>query len=364
MMTADQKKIKSCSLGNRILEVPVIQGGMGVGISLGGLAGAVMREGGMGVISAADPGFDEPDYYTNALEANCRALAAQVRKARHLSCGHGLLGVNVMVACCHYEELVQAAVEAGADAIVSGAGLPMNLPAIPGTENVLLAPIVSSGKAARLLMQAWMRHHGRLPDFIVVEGPLAGGHLGFKREDLDSGNVQTLEEIVPDVLAETAKIEELTGQHIPVVAAGGIMNGADMARFLKIGAGAVQLGTRFIAASECDASDGFVNAILDATPEDIRLVKSPTGLPGRAVTTELIERAEEGRIPPVRCIRCIKKCNPATTPYCITEALVNAQRGNIAEGLVFCGARAGELHKRSSVHEIMTELTTECEENL
>lgn len=344
----------SLAIGERVLEVPIVQGGMGVGISMGELAGAVMSCGGMGTISAADPGFNEPDYESLPLQANLRALAAEIRKARVLSCGRGLLAVNIMVACSDYDELVKTAVEAGADAVVSGAGMPLGLPGIPGTENALLAPVVSSGRAARLIIQKWERKFGRLPDFIVCEGPLAGGHLGFTREALDSGDVQSIDEIVTDVIAEVEKVA--APEEIPIVAAGGIMDRSDALRLFDLGAGAVQLGTRFIAARECDASDGFIDAVLAAEEKDILFIKSPTGLPGRAVRTPLIEEAMIHRIPPKKCLCCLKKCDPATTPYCITKALINAQRGDTENGLVFCGARAGEVNRRTSVREIFDEL--------
>lgn len=347
--------MKAVELRGRRLEVPILQGGMGVGVSLGGLAGAVARCGGMGTLSAAHPGYREVDFNRDFHAANCRALEREVRKAREIAQGRGLVGVNVMVAMNHYDDLVRAAIRGGADAIISGAGLPMELPAIAGDSDVLLAPIVSSGKAARLICQAWQRHHGRLPDFVVVEGAMAGGHLGFKADELAQGTAPALEDIVPQVVEAVAKFA--TPEHpIPVFAGGGVYDAADIGRMLDRGAAGVQIGTRFIATEECDAAEAYKQAFLQAEEGDIVLVKSPVGMPGRALRSPLVRRQEQGPEGVERCIGCLRACDPATAPYCITKALIRAVQGDWENGLFFCGSNAWRLDRILTVRQLMDEL--------
>lgn len=344
---------------NRELSLPIIQGGMGVGISLSGLAGAVAACGGMGVISAAHPGYREPDFRRNMLEANLRSLTREIARAKEIASGAGLVGVNIMVAAKHYEEFVRTTIDAGADAIISGAGLPTELPAIAGDADILLAPIVSSGRAARLICRKWERS-GRLPDFVVIEGCRAGGHLGFSPEELESGTAQPLAEILPEVLAELRPFEERCGRTIPVFVAGGIFTGADLAEARRLGAAGVQMATRFIATDECDADLRYKQAMVDASPEDAVIIKSPVGMPGRALNSPLIRRiAAEGRIPPRRCVNCLRPCDPATTAYCITDALIAAAEGDWENGLFFCGDNVGRVDRIVSVRELMKELEQE-----
>lgn len=352
---------KSIPIGSHCLEKPIIQGGMGVGVSLGKLAGAVMKEGGMGVISAAHPGYRKESFWKEPVACNMEALKEEAAKARAISGGRGLLGVNVMVASHHYEEYVKAAINAGVDVIISGAGMPMNLPAVEGSEQVALAPIVSSGRAARLILKSWDRHYHRCPDFIVVEGSLAGGHLGFKKEELLSGRVKELSELVREVLQETKTYEEAYQRSIPVFAAGGVYTREDIEALMNIGASGVQMATRFIATIECDADPAFKQKIVNARKEDITLVASPAGLPGRAVMTAFMSRAKEGRIAPSRCIGCMKPCIPASTPYCISDALVRSVEGDVENGLVFAGANAWRVTEIVSVHALMEELCGEKE---
>ena len=259
---------KRIPIGSKYLEKPIIQGGMGVGVSLGNLAGAVMKEGGMGVISAAHPGYRKENFWKDPLACNIEAVYEEAAKARAISGGRGLLGVNVMVASHHYEDYVKAAIGAGVDVIISGAGMPMNLPSVEGSDQVALAPIVSSGRAARLILKSWDRHYHRCPDFIVVEGSLAGGHLGFKKEELLSGKVKELSELVCEVLQEIQAYEELYQTSIPVFAAGGVYTREDIAALLNIGASGVQMATRFIATTECDADLAFKQKIVNARKED------------------------------------------------------------------------------------------------
>lgn len=343
-------------IGSKTLELSVIQGGMGVGVSLGGLAGAVAACGGMGCVSAAHPGYREHDFRQNPLGANIRALKAEIAKAKEIANGRGLVAVNLMVAMRQYDQLVQAAVEGGADAIISGAGLPLDLPDLTKGSGVAIAPIVSSGRAAKLMLKTWDKKYGVAPDFLVVEGCGAGGHLGFKEPDLLNGTAQTLDEILPEVLAEVAPYEEKYGRKIPVFVAGGGLTGGDMAHFQSMGAAGVQIATRLIATEECDASQAYKNAIVGAKSENVRIIHSPVGMPGRALVTPLIEKMEAGeRIPPKWCAGCIKSCDPATTRYCITHALIEAVKGNLEEGLFFCGSGVDRTDRISTVAEVLEE---------
>jgi nitronate monooxygenase len=356
----DYMKLPSLKIGDLNVKVPIIQGGMGIGVSGSKLAAAVANEGGVGIISGVQIGYREPDFQTNTLEANVRAMKNELKAARELS-PEGVIGVNLMVAITHYDEMVQACIEGGADLIISGAGLPMNLPKLVEGSNVKIAPIVSSGKAATLIIKNWTKKYSRLPDLVVVEGPEAGGHLGFKREELDEDAKRPLEEIVTEVIGAVAVFEKEFGKKIPVVAAGGVYTGEDIARFIKLGAAGVQMGTRFVATDECDADPKYKQAYLDAKKEDIQIIISPVGMPGRAIRNELIKKVEEGRIPPKRCYNCIKKCNPKETPYCISKALIEAVEGNLDEGLIFVGSNAYRLEKIVSVKELMNELVSEAE---
>ena len=322
------------------LSLPVIQGGMGIGVSLGSLAGHVAAAGAMGVISTANPGYAEADFWQNPAAANLRALAAQIGKAKTIAKGAGLVAVNAMVATTRYAETVAAAIAAGADAVISGAGLPLDLPAVAGAEKVLLAPIVSSGKAISTICKLWHRRFARMPDFVVVEGPLAGGHLGFTR-----------------ALAPWAA---QYGRAIPVFAAGGVWSGADIAALQSAGAAGAQIATRFIATEECDAADGYKQRMVQAKDEDVRIVQSPVGMPGRALYSPLIRRLETaGRIPPVRCAGCLVPCKPADTPYCITNALIEAVKGNWEEGLFFCGGNVGRIDSITTVPRLLEQLAQE-----
>lgn len=342
------------------LSIPVIQGGMGVGISLGGLAGAVAACGGMGVISTANIGFREPDFFNNTEEADRRALVKEIRKAREIAGGKGLIAVNAMAATTRYDAMVRTACEEGVDAVISGAGLPLELPALTEGFEVMIAPIVSSGRAAKTLLTAWQRRHGRKADFVVVEGSRAGGHLGFGREELTEGRAKPLAEIVAEVCAvcrDFSKARE-GGGPIPVFAAGSVFDRRDMTEVKKAGARGVQIATRFIACRECDASQGFKDVILAAGAEDVMILKSPVGMPGRGLRTPLMEKVAKGeRLLPKKCVRCIRTCNPETTPYCISRALTAAFYGNYEEGLFFCGGNVGRVKEMTTAAALMEELS-------
>lgn len=347
-------------LGNRELALPLIQGGMGVGVSMGGLAGAVAAHGAMGTLSTADAGWNEPDFAAHPQQANLRALRREVQRAKRLAAGAGLVAVNAMVATRQYADSVRTALEAGADAIVSGAGLPLELPALAEGFEALLAPIVSGPRAAQLICRTWAKRYGRVPDFVVLEGCQAGGHLGFEEADLLSGRCTPLSQLIPEVLAALRPFEEKFGRAIPLFCAGGVATGAEMARCTRLGAAGAQLATRFIATEECDASQGYKDVLLAARPEDLRIIHSPVGMPGRAVNSPLVQRLAAGmRQPPAHCSGCIKSCRPAETPFCITHALIEAVKGNWEEGLFFSGSRVDLVDRMRTVPDLIDELMKE-----
>lgn len=347
-------------LGNRELALPLIQGGMGVGVSMGGLAGAVAAEGAMGTLSTADAGWNEPDFAAHPQQANLRALRREVQRAKRLAAGAGLVAVNAMVATRQYADSVRTALEAGADAIVSGAGLPLELPALAEGFEALLAPIVSGPRAAQLICRTWAKRYDRVPDFVVLEGCQAGGHLGFEEADLLSGRCAPLSRLIPEVLAALRPFEEKFGRAIPLFCAGGVATGAEMARCTRLGAAGAQLATRFIATEECDAGQGYKDVLLAARPEDLRIIHSPVGMPGRAVNSPLVQRLAAGmRQPPAHCSGCIKSCRPAETPFCITHALIEAVKGNWEEGLFFSGSRVDLVDRMRTVPDLIDELMKE-----
>ena len=344
-----------------VLDVPIIQGGMGIGVSLGGLAGAVMNQGGMGTISAANPGFRKASFHKKPLLSNLEAIAEEINKARDIAKGKGMLAINIMVKGSNYAAYVKQAVAGKVDAIISGAGLPLELPKFVKGSGIAIAPIVSSGKAAQVICRSWDRRHGVVPDFVVVEGPDAGGHLGFSKEALEAGTHQDLKEILGEVIDVVGPYAKKVGREIPVVAAGGIFTGEDIAKYVKLGAAGVQMGTRFIGTHECDANLAFKERFLKATEADVTLTKSPAGLPGRALKTSLTTTLETvDRVPPKWCVDCLEPCVPKTTVYCISEALMNAADGKLDEhALVFTGINGHRIDKIMSVKEVIAELMQE-----
>lgn len=354
----ESMNIKNCNL-----EIPIIQGGMGVGVSLGKLAGAVAFNGAMGVISSVNAGFREMDFKNKPVEANLRALKREIQYAVQHANGKGMVAVNIMVAVKHYEETVCSAIEAGVQAIISGAGLPTDLPRYVGDADVALAPIVSSGKAAKLICKQWDKKYNRIPDFIVIEGPGAGGHLGFKKEEIIENTARKPFEILPEVLEEIKVFESKYKQRIPVFVGGGVFDGEDMAKYLQLGAAGVQIGTRFIATKECDASDKYKEVIVRAKAEDVVIVQSPVGMPGRALRTKLIVDLEQGRhLAPDICNDCLRACpHGKLTPYCISRALIAAVEGNVEQGLFFCGENVGRIDKILSVQELIAQIWSQCQ---
>lgn len=353
-------KLPQLSLGDLVASVPIIQGGMGVGVSRSRLASAVANQGGIGIISGAQIGFTEPDFENNNLAANIRALRREIRKARELS-PNGIIGVNFMVAMNHYKELALTAVEEKIDLIISGAGLPKSLPEFVKGTKTKIAPVVSSGKAAQLITKMWDRKYNYLPDLVIVEGPDAGGHLGFTLDQLMANPKIELTQILKDVKESLSSFQEKYKKAIPIIAAGGIFDGFDIAKYLKAGASGVQMGTRFVATEECDADIKFKEAYINSKNEDIQLVKSPVGLPGRAITNEFTKKTDMGNIPIKKCYDCLIPCNPKNTPYCISKALIEAVKGKLDNGLIFSGSNAYRLKEIVSVQQLMKQLVSEAE---
>ena len=355
--------MKTLQIGDLKMKLPVIQGGMGIGISMSGLAGAVANEGGIGVIAAACIGMFEPDYRKNWVEANIRALKNEITKAREIT--PGVLGVNIMVALTNFSELVKTAITEKIDIIFAGAGLPLNLPEyLTKGSKTKLVPIVSSGRAAKLLCSKWKDQYDYLPDAIVLEGPKAGGHLGFKRPQLDDPGFD-LKLLLKDVLAEVKQFEEKYNTKIPVIAAGGIYTGADIKEIMDLGASGVQMGTRFVTTDECDASIKFKQTYIDSGKNDMAIINSPVGMPGRAINNEFIEKINRGEKRPVKCPhKCLKTCDIESTPYCIVAALVNAMKGNFYNGFAFAGSNAFIATKITSVKETVDSLIREFKEAL
>lgn len=311
MISTYTSKLKQLQIGDLIAKIPIIQGGMGVGISRSHLAGAVAKEGGVGIISTAQIGYDEEGFENDQAGCNLKAIKKHIRKAKELACGNGLVGVNIMVALKHYKEHVQAAVAAGADVIISGAGLPMNLPEfVSRTCRTKIAPIVSSKRATQLILKMWAHRYDRTADFIVVEGPKAGG----------------------------------------------IFDQKDISHALDLGADGVQIASRFVATEECDASEAYKEAYIHASEENIEIIQSPVGMPGRALRNKFIDRVKRAKLPVSKCYNCLEKCSPQKVPYCITKALIDAVRGDVENGLVFCGANTGRIHEITTVHHLMQEL--------
>jgi nitronate monooxygenase len=352
-------QIPSLTIGDLNVKVPIIQGGMGVGISMANLSAAVANEGGIGVISVIGLNAFDKTLQGNFFEANRIALANEIKKARSMT--KGILGVNVMVAITDFDGLLQTALDEQIDVAFLGAGLPLkNLPKDAlEKRRTKFVPIVSSARAAKLICKVWLNHYGRVPDAFVVEGPLAGGHLGFSKEQIDDPAF-SLETIFPQVLESVKPFEEQANQKIPIIAAGGIYSGADIYHFLQMGAQGVQMGTRFVATHECDADLAFKQAYIDSKQSDLVIIDSPVGLPGRAIKNKFIDDVVAGAKKPFKCLKkCLKTCDYLKAPYCIYSALYNAKLGNLINGFAFAGYNAYRIEKIISVKQLIAELLDE-----
>ncbi|HSG28466.1 MAG TPA: nitronate monooxygenase [Candidatus Krumholzibacterium sp.] len=347
-------------IDNLTVAIPVIQGGMAVGVSLSGLAGSVAREGGIGVIATAGIGRLEPDFTKDVPKANQIALTKEIQKAKKAS--GGLIGVNIMLALTDHEELLLTAEHAGADIAFLSAGLPLGRPCGVSVEElrnfrIKIFPKVSSARATKLIFKYWDKNYQHVPDGVVVEGPMAGGHLGFRTDDIDSPAFK-LEELVPAVVDEIIPYREKYAKDIPVIAAGGIYTGEDIFEALHtLRASGVTMGTRFVATDECDAQPEFKQAYIDCSKEDLKIIASPVGLPGRAIWNAFLADVSQGMTKPYSCLyHCIKSCDVKNAPYCIGIALSDAARGFMQKGLTFAGANAWRVDKIMSVKNLLEEL--------
>lgn len=340
-------------IGSKTARIPVVQGGMGVGISRWRLAGTVAREGGMGTLAAQGIGQVTdllPQSHRRKDPHGVEAVEAEVRRAQQESQGNGIVAINIMMAITHFDPLVDAAVRAGADAIVTGAGLPMDLPDKVSGSGVALIPIISSARAAKTITRYWKERYNRIPDAFVIEGPLAGGHLGFSREQLDAPECQ-LEALLPAVAEQVAPYGD-----IPLIAAGGVWDRQDAQRMMALGAHAVQLGTRFVATQECDAAQHFKDLLLRCRQEDITVTRTSVGLLGRVMRTQLVERFEKGQFPGFKCTyHCLKSCVAHEVSYCLADHLSDAARGH-EDGFYFVGANGHRVREILPVAELLRRL--------
>lgn len=352
--------MKTLQIGSITARIPIIQGGMGIGVSLSGLAAAVANEGGIGVISATGLSLLYARPSDSFVEAGNRGLAEEIRKARKKS--DGIIGVNIMVALTNFAELVKTSIAEKADLIFCGAGLPLDLPAfLTKNSKTKLVPIVSSARAAKLICQKWASSYQYLPDAVVLEGPEAGGHLGYKPSQLKDPCF-SLEELLPQVVAEVSYFEKKYHKSIPVIAAGGIYTGEDIHRMMRLGASGVQLGTRFVTTDECDAADSFKELYVNTGQEDIEIIESPVGMPGRAIHSFFLQKVKKGMEYPKACpFHCIKTCDSKKSPYCIALALYHAYKGNFEKGFAFAGSNAFKAKRILSVRDTIGELSREYE---
>ncbi|MDD5629624.1 MAG: nitronate monooxygenase family protein [Elusimicrobia bacterium] len=350
-------------IGDREIPIPIVQGGMGVQVSTAALAGAVAECGAVGTIAGVGLGYGTEENDTDYPSASRRALQEEIRKAKAMT--KGFVGVNLLGALSNFDDLARTAAASGADFIASGAGLPLCLPALTEGFRTLLLPIVSSARAAAIIIKAWKKRYGRIPDGFIVEGPLAGGHLGFKPEELRPPRPGRLEADVLEVLAVTRDCERETGARVPVIAAGGIFDGKDAARFFAMGARGVQIATRLVATVECSVAQAFKELYLKARPEDLVIIESPVGMPGRAIRTRLVDRVLAGERVPFKCgYQCLRTCSPATAPYCIAQAMFNAVAGALDNAVVFAGHNVSRVQEIVPVRQVLECMVREARQAL
>ncbi len=355
-------KLKPLIIGDLEIKIPIIQGGMGVKVSTASLASAVANCGGAGTIASVGLAYGADETETTYVKASKEALQEEIRQAKKLT--RGVVGVNIMVALSNYEDLVRIAAEEKTDFIISGAGLPLSLPEYTKETPVKLIPIVSSTRAAEIILKTWKRRYNRLPDAVIVEGPMAGGHLGFRLEDLKQHKADSLEKLVVDVLRVVKGYKGEQDVNIPVIAAGGIFDGKDVAKFLKLGARGVQMATRFVATFECSVPDEFKQSYIAAKEKDVVIIDSPVGMPGRAIRTKFVDKVIQGEKVPFTCsYRCLRSCDPKTVPYCIAKALCNAVIGDLDNAVIFAGSNVARVKKIVSVKELMDDIVNEAIEN-
>jgi nitronate monooxygenase len=353
-------EVPKLTIGSFTANVPIVQGGMGVRISLSSLASSVANQGGVGTISSIGLGDIEDSKRDYAQESR-NALVSEIRKAKAMTDGH--LAVNIMGVLSNADDLIKASVEEGIKMIVFGAGIPGKLPDLVQDTTVNLVPIVSSARVADLILRTWDKRYGRTADGFILEGPLAGGHLGFSEDQLDESENFSLEILLPELLEVLKSYEDKYGRKIPIIAAGGIYDGKDIARMLNHGASGVQMATRFVCTDECDASMEYKQAYLDAKEEDIIIIKSPVGLPGRAIRNKFLTDLERDGTRKITCpYRCLTACKVETAKYCIALALLNSYFGDVDNGLIFSGQNSYRIDKIVSVKDLFDELLTDLRE--
>ena len=360
--------LPNLKIGDLVAKLPILQGGMGVGISLSRLAAAVANEGGIGIISSVGLGIMHPEMGKTLQEANIAALKAEIREARKHT--DGILGINIMLALTDFDDLIKASFEEEIDIVFLGAGLPLKVPSTMTLEylqstKTKIGVIVSSGRAAGLILNHWAKNFQRVPDIVVVEGPKAGGHLGFKLAQIFDKDY-SLETILPQVRKVVDELEILYSKKIPVIAAGGIFSGDQIYKIMDLGADGVQMGTRFVATEECDADEAFKQQYVDCKKDDIVIISSPVGMPGRAINNQFLKDVSQGMKRPFLCPwKCLKTCDYHNSPYCIAVALKNAQKGRLAEGFAFAGANAYLIKNITTVkqlfHDLIAEYTEYCQ---
>lgn len=348
-------KIPPLNIGDLEINPPIIQGGMGVRVSKANLAAAVANEGCVGVIASVGLGKFEDHPGSEFLRLNEDALRNEIRKARSMT--DGIIGINAMVALSNYQNLVTTSVEEGIDVIISGAGLPFELPKLAEGSPAKLIPIVSSARAFNIIYNKWKRQFNRTPDAVIVEGVKAGGHLGYPYEEALNETAPTLDSILSEVVHAVDSLDH----PVPVIAAGGIFDGQDIAHVLNLGASGVQMATRFVCTDECDAHQDFKQAYLDATKESAVITQSPVGMPGRVLNNNFVERIKKGETIPFKCsYKCLRSCDPKTAPYCIAKVLANAAEGKLDEAFVFAGENVYKCDKIVSVKELIDQLAEEA----
>jgi len=346
--------LPTLKIGNLEINPPIIQGGMGVRISMANLASAVANTGCAGIIASVGLGQFE-NFPGSEFEAvNEEALRYEIRKAKSLT--SRIIGVNIMVALSDYDNLIKTAVEEDVELIISGAGLPLSLPKHLNGKDIKLIPVVSSARTFQIICKRWKNRFNKLPDAVVVEGVRAGGHLGYSYESIKDDTTPTLEQTIKEIV----KIADSFVPRIPVIAAGGIFDGNDIAHYLKLGASGVQMATRFVCTDECDAHINFKQAYLNAKVEDIIIIKSPVGLPGRVINNSFVETIKQGKTIPFKCnYKCLKTCDPKKAPYCIAKVLANAAQGKLDESFVFAGLNTYRCNEIIPVKELVEKLSEE-----
>ncbi len=348
------KTIPSLTIGNLVINPPIIQGGMGVRVSGPNLAAAVANEGAVGTIASV--GLS--DYINNPNAAfdgqTTEALRDAIRKAKSNS--NGVIAVNILVVLSNYEELVKVCVEENVDIIVCGSGLPLDLPKYTQGSDVKIIPIVSSTRAFNIIYQKWKKNYNKIPDAVIVEGVEAGGHIGFSYDEIVNHTAPKLETIVTEMVDMMKSLDE----KIPIIAAGGIFTGDDIARFLKLGASGVQMATRFVCTDECDVDLKFKEAYINSEIDDLEIIKSPVGLPGRVIKNNFVIRILNGETSPFNCpYRCLRTCNPRQAPYCIARVLSSSAQGIFDNAFAFAGSNAYRCTEIVSVKSLIATLKRE-----